>query len=119
MIKGSTGRVAAAFIMGATIMGTGLAAEAANFDRSAWEAGRGDSSGRNPRGGQVAALRSSRAVALGTPREQVRALLGAPENRDGAREMYSLGIGYGGSVEYFAIQYDEQGRVARASLVRG
>ncbi|WP_458097113.1 hypothetical protein [Roseomonas sp. WA12] len=119
MIKGSTGRLAAALVMGATVMGTSLAAEAANFDRGAWEAGRGDDSGRNPRGGQVGALRSSGAVAPGTPRDQVRALLGAPENSDGAREMYSLGIGYGGSVEYFAIQYDDQGRVTRASLVRG
>ena len=118
-MRTGTGRLAAALMMGATIMGTSLAADAAEFDRRAWESGHGDDSGRNPRGGQVAALRSSGAVAPGTPRDQVRALLGAPENVDGAREMYSLGIGYGGSVEYFAIQYDEQGRVARASVRRG
>ncbi|WP_338664474.1 hypothetical protein VQH23_04755 [Pararoseomonas sp. SCSIO 73927] len=122
-MAGNTGRLAAALLMGAAAMATGTVAEAASFDRSAWEAGRGNDTGRNPRAGQVAALRESGAVRPGTPRDAVRALLGAPENvsesAEGARELYSLGIGFGGSLEYFAVQYDEGGKVTRASLVRG
>jgi len=100
-------------------MSTTLPAGAASFDRAAWAAGRGDNTGRNPRGAQIDALEDSGAVRPGTPRDQVRALLGEPENVDGNREMYSLGIGYGPSLEYFNVEYDAEGRITRTSLRRG
>lgn len=119
-MKGQHARgLAAALMIGAGLMGTTTIAAAADFDRAAWATGRGDDSGRNPRGSLVGALRSSGAVNPGTPRAQVRALLGEPENVDGAREMYSLGTGYGASLEYFSVEYDAEGRVARASVRRG
>lgn len=112
-------RLAAALITGAMTMGLTMTAEASGFDRAAWAAGRGDDSGSNPRGAQIGALRASGAVSPGRSREDVRALLGEPENVDGTRELYSLGTGFGASLEYFAIEYDTQGRVQRAALRRG
>ncbi|WP_376091786.1 hypothetical protein ACE7GA_22385 [Roseomonas sp. CCTCC AB2023176] len=48
----------------------------------------------------------------------MRGLLGQPENSDGPLDLYSLGIGFGANLEYLAVEYDRDGRLARAATRR-
>ena len=111
--------IAAALVGGFGSRFVASATGSSTFSRAARNAGQGNNTGKNSRSSQLEALRESGLISTGTLREGVRALLGDPENINGLRELYSLGIGYGGSLEYFSVQYDEGGRVARTSIVRG
>lgn len=60
------------------------------FDRAAWQAGAGNRSGANPRGALVEAARAA-GVKPGATRDDIRALLGAPDSSGPEADIWYLG----------------------------
>jgi hypothetical protein len=88
------------------------------FDASRWQAQRGSDAIDNPRGGMVSDLMQR--LRPGMTRADVRVLLGAPDGESDARWTYELGASrYGVDYEYFVIEFDAEGRLARHALMRG
>ena len=89
------------------------------FDAAIWRAQRGTPALEqvNPRGDMVVDLKSEH-LQPGTPREQVLALLGAPEFSEDETDHYALGrTPFGVSFEQLAIEYDD-GALVRAYVQR-
>ena len=81
------------------------------FDAEQWKALKGSTERNNPRIGMVGELKAKH-LRQGMNREEVRKLLGEPDQRRGTSEVYALGASpFGPSYEYFIIDYDGAGLV--------
>lgn len=88
------------------------------FDSEQWKAQRGSGADKNPRVGMVVELKQKH-LREGMSRDDVHTLLGEPEQRRGASEVYELGVSpVGVSYESFVIDYDAQGRVTQFRVTR-
>jgi hypothetical protein len=90
------------------------------FDRSVWLANTGRCEEGNPRGHMVAAL--TRQFAAGRPtREEVRALLGAPDMTEHP-DLFSYHIGewtgFHWDCDSFDVRFDSAGRVTSSGIVQ-
>lgn len=88
------------------------------FDAAHWQAQRGSEARDNPRAGMVGDL--ERLLRPGMTRAEVEALLGMPESQHEGRWIYDLGASpYGIDYEYYVIEFDDAGRLARHQFMRG
>lgn len=88
------------------------------FDAETWKAQRGSGARKNPRIGMVVDLQRKHSLE-GMSRDDVRKLLGEPDQREGTSEVYELGASpFGPSYEYFVLDYDAGGKVTQARLTR-
>ena len=88
------------------------------FDAEQWKAQRGSTARNNPRVGMVVELQEKH-LREGMSRAEVQQLLGEPDSRQGANEVYELGASpFGASFEYFVIEYDSTGKVTQLRITR-
>jgi len=91
---------------------------AGEFDANRWKALRSSTARENPRAGMIGALKDR--LRAGMTRDEVVALLGEPETKDGPRYVYAIGTSaFGVDYEYFVVEFDADGKVTRHMITRG
>ena len=87
------------------------------FDAETWRSEAGNWQGENARAGMVGAVRDR--ITPGTPRDDVRALLGAPDSSEPDADLYVLGRAqYGVDFEMLEVSYDARAHVVALTLRR-
>jgi outer membrane protein assembly factor BamE (lipoprotein component of BamABCDE complex) len=90
-----------------------------SFDAATWRAHRGASPTDNPRREMLGAMRDE-VLRPGRSRQEIVAILGEPERRDGGADQYDMGPHrYGIDDETLIIEYDSEGRLSATRITRG
>jgi hypothetical protein len=90
----------------------------AGFDSAKWKALRSSTERENPRSRMVSKLQQE--LRTGMTQDEVVALLGEPEIKEGARYVYSIGASpFGVDYEYFVVEFGADGKVLRHMITRG
>jgi hypothetical protein len=90
----------------------------AGFDSDKWKALRSSTARENPRSRMVSKLEQE--LRPGMTQDEVLALLGEPEIKEGVRYVYSIGASpFGVDYEYFAVEFDAEGKLLRHMITRG
>src|SRR5262245_55284330 len=91
---------------------------AGGFDSNRWKELRNSAARENPRAGMIGDLKER--LRPGMTREEVVALLGEPETKEGARFVYAIGTSaFGVDYEYFVVEFDADGKLTRHMITRG
>jgi hypothetical protein len=91
---------------------------AGDFDSARWKALRSSTARDNPRAGMIGELKER--LRPGMTQEEVVALLGEPERKDGPRYVYAIGTSaFGVDYEYFVVEFDADGKLKRHAIERG
>jgi hypothetical protein len=89
-----------------------------SFDTSKWKALRNSKERDNPRSRMVGELKQQ--LRQGMTQNDVVALLGEPEIKEGTRYIYAIGASaFGVDYEYFVVEFDASGKLLRHSITRG
>jgi hypothetical protein len=91
---------------------------AGGFDSDRWKALRNSDARENPRARMLGDLKDR--LRQGMTRDEVVALLGEPETKEGVRFVYAIGTSaFGVDYEYFVVEFDVDGKLTRHSITRG
>jgi len=92
--------------------------EFTTFDASVWKAQHQSGAPDNPRHPMLSEV-EERVAPKGTPRAQVVAALGPPDDLTATSDVYTLGAAaFGVDYEQYVIEYDGQGKVSRSFVRR-